>query len=294
MMRSKLLLLAALAWTAVFPAPAAAQSSPAPAYTENGFNPRLLDASVPAAERMKVFAGIIALANSGQVRAQDLAGTMYWQGSKIAGSPVAVNLAQARVLLANAAIHGDVLAMAKLGELELAAGRKPEAMVWAQMYARYIDPMAMQRSQRGRGSAYAANLIKRIADAGGTIDKATSANVASMVGRFDKSIRNGIHAFYAEGRHGRTYLTDAPRGLDSGEVANLNGVAEYMVAFDTEGKPVRVWVLDAFPDPTLTGTLRDYLKDIHANAVAGDSGTRYLRIHITHNAWKFRALRAVH
>ncbi len=279
---------------AVLALPGLAGAQSAPVYTDNGFNPELLDASVPQAQRMQHFAHIIAMANAGQVRAQDLAGTLYWQGDAIPGSPVPRNPGQARILLANAAVHGDVLAMAKLGELELQAGRLPQAMVWAQMYARYLDPMAMQRSRRGQESAYAANLIRRITDAGGKIDKAASANVASMVQRFDKSIRRGIDAFNAEDRHGRTYLIQGPDGLDSIKVANETGVAEYMVAFDASGKVERIWTLDAFPNPGLAAELRHYFKQAHANPADGDTGTRYLRVPITHNSVKFRSLHPVH
>lgn len=273
------------------PAP---RTAPSPAYTENGFQPGMLDTSRPLTERLQQFNQLVALANSGQVLAQDLAGTLYWRGSAIAGSPVAANLDRARVLLANASVHGDVLAMAKLGELELGAGRTTQAMIWAQMYARYIDPLAPERSRRGRGAAYASSLIQRIAAAGGNIDDTTSADVAAMVQRFDKSIRRGIDALNAERRHGRTFLTRYPMGRDTTDVANINGVVEFMVGFDAKGNRVGTWFLDAFPDATLRKPLRDYLKNIQANVAGDASGTRYLRIPIVHNARKFRSLRAVH
>lgn len=289
-------LLVAAGWLVIVACPAAAQTAPRAHYTRNGFDPHLLSTRVPRAERMKLFAHVIALANQGQVRAQDLAGTLYWQGGRTKGSPVDRNLVQARKLLANAAIHGDVLAMAKLAELELAEGRTLQAMVWAQMYARYLDPMAMERSRRGHQAAYAASLIKRILKAGGKIDDATSRDVAALVNRFDAGIRDGIHTFASLDRRGTTFLTvqPMPPGLDPGPLLNRNGVAEYMIEFDPSGAPQRIWLLAAYPDPDMGAMLRVYLDHVHANTAARGSGMRYLQVAITHNAYKFQSLRPTH
>jgi hypothetical protein len=295
MMRNKILTLVVLALAAAsLPVMAATVAAPKPAYTRNGFNPRMLDASAPRVERMKLFAHIIALANHGQVRAQDLAGTMYWKGPEIAGSPVPVNLVQARKLLANAAVHGDQVAMAKLAELELAAGRTKRAMIWAQLYARYLHPIEGPRSAKYDG--FSAQLIARIEKAGGKTDQATRTGVATMVTRFDKSIRKGIDTFDHLQNHGRTFLV-RPAGADrrdSPKLHKMSGIAEYMVGFDSHGKPVGVWPLDAFPDPQLGAEMRHYLNNIYANAVDSDSGVRYLRISITHQPYKFRYLRLTH
>jgi len=273
---------------------AAAQTPPAPAYTENGFTPVLLDASAPQSARMQAFSRVIALANQGQVRAQDLAGTLYWWGPKVSGSAVPVNLGQARKLLANAAIHGDVLAMAKMAELELVAGRSMPAMVWAQMYARYLNPARGPRSAKFNG--YAAQLINRIVKAGGKADQAVRVGVASLVTRYDKDIRQGIDILQHQEDHGRTFMVQRPQPTqrDSSELTKLGGVAEYMVAFDASGKARQIWPLDAFPHPELQSDLRNYLDNIVANAATGDSGMRYLRVSITHQPYKFRLLRLRH
>ena len=279
---------------AAAPAMASSRTSPAPAYTDNGFQQGLLNASRPRAERMKQFAHMIALANQGQVPAQDLAGTLYWRGNKVHGSPVKTNLVQARKLLANAAIHGDTLAMAKLAELELEAGRLPQAMVWAQLYARYVNPMTLQRGQHGGDTAYASDLIGRILKAGGKIDTSTKTSVASMVHRFDKSIRRGIDAYQNKKRSGRVYLIHGPAGVPPRDIDNLNGVAEYLIGFDPDGKPVDIMILDAFPHPELAALLRDPIKHVMANPNHQVSGTRYLRVSLTHNAIKYRQLRPTH
>ena len=270
---------------------ASAQNPPAPTYTENGFSPVLLDTSASREARTQAFTHIIDLANQGQVRAQDLAGTLYWQGANIEGSPVPVNLKLARRLLANAAVHGDVLAMAKMAELELSAGHAGQAMVWAQLYVRYLAPLVPVRQGRGQYSAYGATLIQRIEKAGGKIDQATRINVATMIKRFNSTIRDGMVAYNKERQNGKTILTQPPEGNDSIKVSNINGVAEYMVGFDTHGNATRVWPLDGFPDPKLDTVLRYYMQHVHANSVGSDAGMRYLRVAITHNAAKWIELR---
>ncbi len=273
---------------------AAAAQAPAPAYDSNGFDPRMLDASLPANDRLNAFAGMMTRANQGQVRAQDLAGTLLWQGAQVEGSPLQRNLGQARNLLANAAVHGDVLAMAKLAELELAAGQTEQAMVWAQMYARYQNPMAMQRARRGRSAAYGSDLIRRISQAGGGISKRIRTDVAAMVSRFDETIRRGIDEFSSRRRSGDTFLVRRPYGVDKVEYRNVNGMAEYLVAFDPSGAPGRIWLLDSLPDAKTDSIVRGYLEQVRANSVDEAAGTRYLKVSIVHNALKGPILRPVH
>ncbi len=269
-------------------------STPAAAFNKNGFDPRMLNASVPEATRLKLFSHIIDLANEGQVRAQDLAGTLYWKGSDVSGSPVDQDLKQARTLLENAAIHGDALAMAKLGELELQSGRTLQAMIWAQMYARYVAPMAHQRSVHRYKAAYASDLVQRIIKAGGKIDAAVKKDVSALVNRYDEQIRSDFHAYRQERRHGNPRLISPPIGNVPMHKVDLNGVAEYMVAFDPAGMPGKVWLLASYPTPEMDKVLRSHLTQVRANPVASGSGMRYLRIPVVHDAERFRALRPVH
>lgn len=273
---------------------ATASSAPAPSYSEIGFDPHMLNASAPTRDRLDRFDALMKQANSGQVRAQDLAGTLFWQGPAIEGSPVPRNLAQARNLLANAAVNGEVMAMAKLAELELGAGRTNQAMVWAQMYARYRDPTTSVRSRSRRQSSYTSGLITRILKAGGAIDKTTKSEVASMVARFDNSIRRGIDEFSALRRSGSTYLFRYPSGRDKREDVNVSGFAEYMIEFDPDGKPTRMWLLDSVPTARVDTVVRPYLDLALANKVSSDTGPRYLKIPIIHSAVKYKTLRPTH
>lgn len=261
---------------------------------DNGFNPKMLDASVPQAERLKLFAHVIALANQGRVRAQNLAGTMYWQGSNIPGSPIQSNLQQAHTLLANAAVHGDVLAMAKLAEMELKAGHLQKAMIWAQLYAHYIDPTVSAREQHGFRYAYASDLISRISKAGGKIDDAVSKGVGATVARFDKPIRDGISTFKQQRRSGDAFLIVRPQGTTPKELRTKSGVAEFMVAFDPSGKPGNVWLIASYPTSDFGTMLRPQIEKARANSVGHEIGMRYMLVTIPHHSVHFRQLRAHH
>ncbi len=276
------------------PALATGDTAPGTYAQDNGFNPDMLDASVPQAQRLRLFAHVIRLANQGVVRAQDLAGTIYWQGSKIQGSPVQANLEQARILLANAAVHGDVPAMAKLAELELGAGNPAQAMVWAQLYAHYLDPLKSAREHHGRRYAYASDLIVRIGAAGGKIDDKLSTNVGAMMTRFDQSIRTGITAFKEQRRSGDMRLIAMPAGSEPADLRTKSGVAEYMVAFDPSGAPTHVWLLASYPIPDFGTELRPHLDKARINPADDGTGTRYMLVPINHYSVKSRELRAHH
>jgi hypothetical protein len=271
--------------------PAFAQTA---AYTQNGFNPKMLDASTPEEQRLKSFAHVIALANQGQVRAQNLAGTLYWQGGRIANSPVSQNLKQARILLANAAVHGNVLAMAKLAELELGAGRTTKAMVWAQLYAHYLNPLAHGHRRSGQRYAYASDLLNRISAKGGKPGEDVTKDVNAMVGRFDKPIRAGIDAFRSYRRHGNPRLISQPQGSVPRDLANKSGVAEFMVGFDSSGAPTGIWTIASYPSADFATELRPLLDTARANGASSDAGTRYLLVPIPHYSVRFKQLREHH
>lgn len=273
----------------------AGNDTPDGMYSEaNGFSPKMLDASVPEAQRLKLFSNVIQLANQGVVRAQALAGTMYWQGSNIHNSPIQTDLKQARILLANAAVHGDVLAMAKLAELQIQAGHPQKAMVWAQLYAHYLDPVKSAREQHGGRYNYASDMMKRITDAGGKINDKTSKNVNAMVSRFDKAIRTGITTFKQQHRTGDMHLAVMPKGTIPKDLRTKSGVAEFMVAFDPKGSPAKTWLIASYPSADFGKDLRPQIDNARANSVHAGTGTRYMLVPIHHYSVKSRALRAHH
>lgn len=266
-------------------------------YTQNGFNPRMLDSSVPQAERIKLFAQLVNLANQGQVRAQELAGTIYWQGQKTPGSPVQQNFQQARILLANASAQGDVPAMAKLSELELADGRTFQAMIWAQLYAHYLNPLKSARSTHGIGYAYAMDLIDRIIKAGGenTLNDKVARSVNALVAKFNEQIRHGIDVFKKQSRSGSTHLITGPSGPSlRGELSKLSGEADYIVAFDASGTQKGTWLIASYPTSNIATLMQSRLEHVRANPVAEGSSLRYLQVRVRLNGLKKRSLRPHH
>ncbi|HET7300621.1 MAG TPA: hypothetical protein VFJ01_08195, partial [Oleiagrimonas sp.] len=200
----------------------------------------------------------------------------------------------AHTLLANAAVHGDVLAMAKLAEMELKAGNLQKAMIWAQLYAHYIDPTVNAREHHGHRYAYASDLIGRITKAGGKIDDTVSKGVSATVARFEKPIREGISTFKQQRRSGDAFLTAFPQVKVPKELRTKSGVAEFMVAFDTSGKPGKIWTIASYPIPGFGGAIRPYLDQLRANPVGNDVGMRYMLVAIPHYSVNFRQLRAHH
>jgi hypothetical protein len=228
------------------------------------------------------------------VRAQDLSGTLYWQGSSIQGSPVQTNLDQARILLGNAAVHGDVLAMAKLAELELGAGQPQKAMVWAQLYAHYLDPLMSARENHDYHYNYASDLMGRIAEAGGAINDEVSRNVGNMVAKFDQPIRAGITAFEHQSRNGNAHLVMGPAGSAPQELRTKSGVAEFMVAFKPSGARDHVWLIASYPTADFSTGLRAQLDAVHANQVDASAGMRYMLVPVVHYSEKSQLLRVHH
>jgi hypothetical protein len=269
-------------------------TSDMPYSEDNGFSPGMLDPSVPDAQRLKLFSHVIQLANQGVIRAQNLSGTMYWQGSSIQGSPVQVNLDQARNLLGNAAVHGDVLAMAKLAELELGAGQPRKAMVWAQLYARYLDPLMSARENHGYRYNYASDLMGRIVAAGGVINDELSRDVGNMVAKFDQPIRAGITAFEHQHRSGNAYLILGPAGSVPEELRTKSGVAEFMVAFKPSGAQDHVWLIASYPTADFSAGLRAQLDAAHANQGDAGAGMRYMLVPVVHYSERSQLLRAHH
>lgn len=185
--------------------------------------------------------------------------------------------------------------MAKLAELEFQDKQLQQAMVWAQMYTRYLRPNKPPRSRHGRRYAYPSSLIKRITDANGNVDKnKVMHDVNAMVARYDTSIRDGIQAFKSEHRSGDPHLISWPYVSVPKDKLTLSGVAEFMVAFDPAGKPGKVWQLVSFPTSGIADVLHPSLEQARVNPVAADSGTRYLLIPLTLQGAGTKEVRAKH
>ena len=97
----------------------------------------LLDAA-QGPERQLVEAGRVrAVAETGDAYAQYLLGTLYRLGKSHPAKLFERDDEKAGKYLSNAAVNGQVLAMAGMAELELRRKQPMKAMIWAQAFARY-------------------------------------------------------------------------------------------------------------------------------------------------------------
>jgi hypothetical protein len=236
----------------------------------------LLDAAAPMEERRKLAAELEALAqDDAEPDMLYLLGSLYRQDPAHSSSPFAQDLDRARGLLSRAALHGKIPAMAKLSTIELQAGNKFDANVWAQLYFHYAKDQAQADPRWSSG--FAASILHNALDGFPAADiDAVSASVGAMIGQYDKQIREGLaHQADAraldrfhDARPGKRLLLNAEdtrgRRLDS-------GMAEYVVEFAADGSVGEVWTIDAWPNPRLARILRNIALGYRVEpAVAGE------------------------
>ena len=115
----------------------------------------LLDPEAPIEQRRAIVGELEAIAKDDSERnVLYLLGSLYRQNPADSSSPVAQDLDRARELLSRAALHGHLLAMAKLSTIELQAGNHFEANTWAQLYGHYVlDPGGDEIAAHGNFAA---------------------------------------------------------------------------------------------------------------------------------------------
>ncbi len=184
-------------------------------------------------------------------------GSLYRRGDTARERAFEKDLDKAREYLSRAALAGVLRAMAKLSVLELEARNTFEANVWAQLYHHYAKD-AVRRPERlsdGFAASLIANAQRKLDDS--QID-ALNDSVGLMIGNYDAKIRAGMARMALEHERSplqpthsgpRTLLNGPPRTPDA-------GVAEFLAAFDVNGEVEKLWVLDAWPDPSLARVLR--------------------------------------
>jgi hypothetical protein len=211
---------------------------------------KLLDPKGSLQERQSAFTEVEASAQAGVVKAQYVIGSLYRIGKALPASPVEQDLAKAHLYLSNAAAHGEILAMAKMAELEAASKHQMEAMTWAQIYAHYA---MLQPAERRPSNGYLAELVER---ASRGIQKSQLQDVVDNLNAFvaahDDTVRSGSEQvnklstdMAPESRR------DRPMAFGSwGSVPNA-GFADYLLTFKPDGTTQDVFLLDAIPDVKL-------------------------------------------
>ncbi len=222
----------------------------------------LLDPDIPTAQRR-------AIAGELEVVAKDdsdpvvlyLLGSLYRQDPERSISPLAQDLDRARELLSRAALHGIVPAMAKLSTIELQAGNRFDAYVWAQFYYHYANAQAQADPHWTTG--FAASILHNALDGFPAADKESAdESVGAMVQQYDTQIRQGLAKIaewrsddrFRDARPGKRVLMNSEdlsgRRLES-------GMAEYVIEFAADGSVGKLWTIDAWPNPRLARILRN-------------------------------------
>ncbi|MEO7936831.1 MAG: hypothetical protein ABIR27_11285, partial [Dokdonella sp.] len=221
----------------------------------------LLDPDAPMEQRKAIVAELEALAkDDSDPGLLYLLGSLYRQDPAHSSSPVAQDLNRARILLSRAALHGKIPAMAKLSTIELQAGFRFEANVWAQLYYHYAKDQA--KADPRWTSGFAASILRNALDGFPEQEiKALNASVEAMLTQYDAQIRQGLSKIseagsndrFRDARPGKRVLLNAEdtrgRRLES-------GMSEYVVEFSADGSVKQLWTIDAWPNPRLARILR--------------------------------------
>jgi len=225
-----------------------------------GLIAQLLDVHTPLTERQSIFATFEKRAQDGSTSAQYVVGSLYRIGQLLPASPVPRDLDKARLYLSNAATHGRILAMAKMAEVELAAGNTLQAMVWAQTYGHY--ELLLQASTRP-SEGYLAELLQRATE---KFDKTKMPEVVNdlnaFVDNYDASVRTGVNETQDDYNKSDAKVTSSENmhifyssppviSIHSGSQRLASGFADVLIAFKPDGSVDNSWLLDATPDAGL-------------------------------------------
>lgn len=218
-------------------------------------------------------------------------GALYRLGRAHPAALVDADLQKARDLLAQAALAGQLTAMASSAEIELRHGDPFSGMVWAQLYAHYI-----QRESPSRFSTYQADLIRRgfealppgeetereivryvdgfIARYGGQIDAALAAAKKGEAGPL--STCRPAHAVYPIERRGGSRALPIAGGNNAIRRARLYkpGLALFFLHITPSGEVSHAFVIESLPGPATAEGLLATVQQLRFNPVADDAPVR--------------------
>lgn len=247
----------------------------------------ILNPNLPLTQRQRALSAVEHKALRGDVFELYLLGSLYHMGQHGRRALVRKNLVKASLYLGNAAVRGNVLAMAKMAEIEYATHDYREAMNWAQIYAHYASLLPRGRQPR---DGYAAELVKRILDKlGQSAMPSVMRDADSFIALHDAPIR----AYAARQQSDDIVLRNrrpVPFLTPEGRLAPRAGFADYLLAFKPDGSLSHAWLLDAVPDPRLGLALQRTADEAHASAVTATSGksTRYAWLPVIYDDGRYR------
>jgi hypothetical protein len=263
---------------------------------------KLLDSSVPLAEREATLAHCKDKALDGDVYAQYLIGSLYRIGDKLPGNLLPLDIDQAEKYLSTAAAHGRIRAMAKMAELELSRRKYLEAMIWAQVFGYYsgLNGADEKTIHDHTESAYLADLIRRISD---RLDPSQMPQVqedmTAFIAAHDADIKKGK----ASGA-GSSSSSTPPMQLRSSQHKHMMSpppntgerkdvLADYLIGFDNDGEASQAWLIDALPDVTLGKALRTIAMSVEVTPAPAGTDIRYALQPINFS-WGRSKLQAAH
>jgi hypothetical protein len=229
----------------------------------------ILDPRVPLATRQQALQQLVESTKVSDQHDLYLLGSLYWMGRRASAAPVQRDLNQAAIYMSNAAIHGSLLGMAKMAEIDLAVHKDSEAMIWAQVYAHYA--MQLPPNQRPN-QGYTAELVQRIIDKLGRAGVTQAMpQVSNFIALHDADIRADSDSDF-DGRQPQPTSKSRPYLTPEYRFAPKSGIADYLLAFHPDGSEAHAWLLDAIPDPLLGADLRHYAREMRVPPIKAQTG----------------------
>lgn len=218
------------------------------------------------------------VAETGDPYAQYLLGTLYRLGKKHPSQLFERDDDKAAKYLSNAAVNGQVFAMAGMAEVELRRKQPMGAMIWAQAFAKYEAVyQEISNDKGGSHQAYAAFLIQRSFDELGHSDA-----VQKQIGRYclgfeqqyDAKIRAALsdsrekqeHRIKGDGDDLQQILPgkiDAEMISPSEQRMRSPGYAIFLVGVNAKGRVEKLMAVDSLPDEIFAAGLEGVVRRSH-------------------------------
>lgn len=233
---------------------------------------------------------------AGDAHALHQMGSLYRLGRTHPARQVDRDLSRAGALLSNAALRGNIDAMAAMAEAEMSRGEALSAMVWAQAHAHFkekLEPDAI-------GDAYVASLLARgfagVGDGAG-VDAEIAELVHAFVATHGPAIEQAHAAALAPDPSCRHVSDDWPteRLADDGSrvaIAQTRasrelrgpGLAIYKLVLGPDGKVRHAMVVDSLPDADVAKGLRGTVERLRFNAVDASAPERVVLVPLTYGS----------
>jgi hypothetical protein len=240
----------------------------------------ILDGTRPIEERRAALAQFDKEAIGGGRFQQYVVGSLYRVGDQIPDALVKQDNDKAARYLSTAAAHGQVWAMAKMAEIELANKRGFEAMIWAQMYAHYTLEPKLDKEKKDLSAGYFGDLLHRIYE---HFDEKRLPEVTEKLKNFiamhGDDIRQGMQSAADEYESGN--IQEKPKKLHfvpsvtEQPQHHKDCYADYLIEFGSDGHAKQAWILDALPDVRVGKDLRTVAMRIRVNPSEDSEQSRF-------------------